>query len=170
MSAAELRNHQQSKTEFVPISADERDRERDLRARFADFWETASGEPRAIYDAFISASPSTPDVVLEPVDESSVRGWWVRPPQAGPGQAILFLHGGGYVVGSAKAYREFVSQIVSRTRIPALVIDYPLQISKAAGSRSTGPPNSCATLSTADDLALRRPSISKERKRLGQRD
>jgi acetyl esterase/lipase len=39
-----------------------------------------------------------------------------------PGQAILFLHGGGYVQGSAKAYRGFVSQIVSRTGIPALVI------------------------------------------------
>ena len=42
------------------------------------------------------------------------------------GQAILFLHGGGYVMGSAAAYRGFVSQIVSRTGIAALVIDYPL--------------------------------------------
>jgi epsilon-lactone hydrolase len=48
MSADGLRNHRQSKTEFVRILADER--ERALRERFADFWETASGEPRAIYD------------------------------------------------------------------------------------------------------------------------
>ncbi len=48
------------------------------------------------------------------------------PQHAEPGRAILFLHGGGYVQGSAKAYRGFVSQIVSRARIPALVIDYPL--------------------------------------------
>src|SRR5262245_52679343 len=119
-------DHQRNGIEFVRISADERDRERALRERFADFWATASGEPRAIYDAFISASPLTHDVVLEAVDESSLRGWWVRPQQAEPGQAILFLHGGGYVQGSAKAYRGFVSQIVSRARIPALVIDYPL--------------------------------------------
>src|ERR1700754_2388415 len=126
MSVAELRNHQQSKTEFVRISTDERERERVLRARFADFWATASGEPRAVYDAFISASPLAPDVVLEAVDEDGVRGWWVGPQQAEPGRAILFLHGGGYVQGSAKAYCGFVSQIVSRARIPALVIDYPL--------------------------------------------
>jgi epsilon-lactone hydrolase len=126
MSVAGLRNHQQSKTEFVRLSADERERERALRERFADFWGTASGEPRVIYDAFIAACPLTHDVVLEPVDESSVRGWWVRPQQAEPGQAILFLHGGGYVQGSARAYRGFVSQIVSRAQIPALVIDYPL--------------------------------------------
>jgi epsilon-lactone hydrolase len=126
MSADGLRNHRQSKTEFVRILADERERERALRQRFADFWGTASAEPRAIYDAFISASPLTNDVVLEAVDETSVWGWWVRPQLAEPGQAILFLHGGGYVQGSAKAYRGFVSQIVSRARVPALVIDYPL--------------------------------------------
>jgi monoterpene epsilon-lactone hydrolase len=126
MSVAELRDHQQSKTEFIRISTGERERERALRARFADFWATASGEPRAVYDAFISASPLAPDVVLKAVDENGVRGWWVRPQQAEPGRAILFLHGGGYVQGSAKAYCGFVSQIVSRARISALVIDYPL--------------------------------------------
>ena len=126
MSAPGLRNYQQSKTEFVRISTDERDRERAGRERFADFWGTASAEPKAIYDAFISASPLTHDVDLEAVYESSVRGWWVHPQQAEPGQAILFLHGGGYGKGSARAYRGFVSQIVSRARVPALVIDHPL--------------------------------------------
>lgn len=115
-----------SRVEFVGISADERERERVLRRRFADFWAKASGEPRAIYDAFIAASPITPDITPEAVDECGVKGWWVRPRHAEPGRAILFLHGGGYVQGSATAYRGFVSQIVSRTRIPALVIDYPL--------------------------------------------
>jgi monoterpene epsilon-lactone hydrolase len=126
MPDTELRDHQRIKIEFVRISADERKRERVLRQRFADFWRTTSGEPRAIYDAFISATPLIHDVVLGSVYESNVRGWWVRPQHAEPGRAILFLHGGGYVQGSAKAYRGFVSQIVSRARIPALVIDYPL--------------------------------------------
>jgi len=120
------RQKQQSRTEFVRIAADERDRERGLRERFVAFWETASGEPRAIYDAFISACPLADEVVVEAVDVGSVRGWWVRPQHAKAGQAILFLHGGGYVQGSAKAYRGFSSQIVSRAQMPALVIDYPL--------------------------------------------
>lgn len=117
---------QPSTTKFVGISADERERERALRERFAIFWEAASGEPRARYDEFISASPLVHDVDLEAVDTGGVRGWWVRSQHSEPGQAILFLHGGGYVLGSAKAYRGFVSQIVGRARIPALVIDYPL--------------------------------------------
>jgi epsilon-lactone hydrolase len=120
------RDHERNRVEFVRISAAERERERILRQRFADFWATARGEPRAIYDDFTSTSPITDDVIFAAVDDSGVRGWWVRPREAGPGRAILFLHGGGYVQGSAKAYRGFVSQIVSRARIPALVIDYPL--------------------------------------------
>jgi monoterpene epsilon-lactone hydrolase len=126
MSTVGSRNHQQSKTEFFRISADERQREGALRKRFAEFWGATNGEPRAVYDVFISACPLSDDVVLDMVDENSVKGWWVRPQQSKPGEAILFLHGGGYVQGSAKAYRGFVSQIVSRAGIPALVIDYPL--------------------------------------------
>ena len=124
MAGTELSN--QNRAEFVPISAEERDRERVLRQRFADFWATAGGDLRATYDAFISACPLADDVRLQAVDQCSVRGWWVPPQQVEPNRAILFLHGGGYVLGSAQAYCGLVSQIVSRTRIPALVIDYPL--------------------------------------------
>lgn len=110
----------------LAIAADERARESALRERFAIFWGSASGEPRAIYDDFISGSPLTTDVTLDAVVEDDLRGWWVRPLRAEPGTAILYLHGGGYVQGSAKAYRGFVSQIASRTGVAALVIDYPL--------------------------------------------
>ncbi|WP_224368908.1 alpha/beta hydrolase fold domain-containing protein [Hyalangium versicolor] len=113
-------------TAIVRISADERARAGILREQFARFWESANGEPRAIYDAFISASPLTSDVSLDAVDEVGVRGWWVRPARAEPDRALLYLHGGGYVQGSAKAYRGFVSQLASRTQVSALVIDYPL--------------------------------------------
>jgi epsilon-lactone hydrolase len=126
MSNIEELNSAQAETAVIRIAADERAREKVLRERFASFWGSASGEPRAIYDTFISASPVTADVTLDAVDEDGVQGWWVRPERAHPAQAILYIHGGGYVQGSAKAYRGFVSQIVSRTQVPALVIDYLL--------------------------------------------
>jgi acetyl esterase/lipase len=113
-------------TIVMEISIAERERERALRDRFARFWSSASGGPRTVYDAFIAASPVAGGVSLEPARAGGIRGWWVRPAQAEPGQAILFLHGGGYGLGSAEAYRGFVSQIVSRSGIPALIIDYPL--------------------------------------------
>jgi len=131
MSNLQMRDTGQANTVTIAISAEERERETALRERFATFWGSATGEPRAIYDTFISATPLTDDVTLEAVERNDVRGWWVRPSRAKPGQtrpnaALLYIHGGGYVQGSAKAYRGFVSQIVSRTQVPALVIDYPL--------------------------------------------
>jgi monoterpene epsilon-lactone hydrolase len=127
MSMQKLGGHnKRNETTVIQISSQERERESALRKHFASFWETAKGEPRAIYDTFISASSLTEGVTLEAVDDSGVQGWWVRPKQSQARRAILYLHGGGYIQGSARAYRGFVSQIVSRTQLPALVIDYPL--------------------------------------------
>lgn len=126
MSTIDDRNSTPTGTEIIRIMADERAREAALRERFASFWGSASGEPRAIYDTFIAATPLAAGVTLDAVDADGVRGWWVRPEHAHPAQAILYIHGGGYGLGSAKAYRGFASQIVSRTQVSALVIDYPL--------------------------------------------
>jgi monoterpene epsilon-lactone hydrolase len=112
---------------MFPLAEDDRDRERDLRARFAQFWSTATGDPRTVYDTFISATPIAEGASYdERVETASVRGWWVRPPAAKPDGVILYLHGGGYLAGSAKAYRGLASQLASRTRRSAFVLDYPL--------------------------------------------
>ncbi len=117
-----------SKTSIVRIGVEERQRESALREKFADFWRSATGDIRSIYDSFVSASPVAEEVVFEAVEQSGIHGWWVRPVQSGKThtQAILYIHGGGYVLGSATAYRGFVSQLVGRTGVPTFVIDYPL--------------------------------------------
>lgn len=109
-----------------PLAAEEAQREHALRQHFAQFWAKAAGEPRAVYDRFIAATPLVDTVRLTPVKETRVSGWWVHPDQPVRGQAILYLHGGGFVQGSALAYRGFASQLASRTQVPVLVIDYPL--------------------------------------------
>ena len=110
-----------------PLAADERDRETALRARFGQFWSTAAGDPRTVYDRFISESAPIPDgVTSERIDTPSVRGWWVRPPVVEHDGVIVYLHGGSYIAGSAKAYRGLASQLARRTRRSVLVLDYPL--------------------------------------------
>jgi acetyl esterase/lipase len=112
---------------MIPLTADDRDRERELRAQFAQFWSTATGDPRTVYDTFISATPLAAGVSAdERVETVPARGWWVRPPEAKRDGAILYLHGGGYVAGSARAYRGIASQLASRTHRPVFVLDYPL--------------------------------------------
>jgi acetyl esterase/lipase len=110
----------------IPLAEDDRDRETELRAHFAQFWSTATGDPRSVYDTFISGTPLAEGVSSEPVETAAVRGWWIRPSAAERGGAILYLHGGGYVAGSAKAYRGLASQLASRARRPVFVLDYPL--------------------------------------------
>jgi epsilon-lactone hydrolase len=121
-------NLTKSQTSHVRISGDEHEREVVLRERFGRFWSQANGDAREKYDSFISLSPLAPDVSLECVELNDVRGWWVYPErtQVTSKQAILYLHGGGYVMGSGNGYRGFVSQLVTRARIPAFIVDYPL--------------------------------------------
>jgi epsilon-lactone hydrolase len=113
-------------TVMFPLAAEERDRERELRARIAQFWSTATGDPRTVYDKFVSATPFVEGVSSEQIETASVRGWWVRPSAAEHDGVILYLHGGGFVAGSAKAYRGLASQLARRTRRPVFVLDYPL--------------------------------------------
>jgi acetyl esterase/lipase len=55
-----------------------------------------------------------------------VPGIWVRPQSAPADRALLYFHGGAYVVGSTRAYVNFVGQIASHSGIPAFVVDYAL--------------------------------------------
>lgn len=44
----------------------------------------------------------------------------------GKERALLYFHGGAYVMGNADAYRGFVSQIAARAQCSAFILDYPL--------------------------------------------
>src|SRR5262245_45866234 len=103
---------------FIPIDPDDIPAGRALRTEFARFWSTEQGEPRDVYDRFISATPTADGVHAEHASVSAP-GYWVRPEAAVSDRVILFLHGGGYGQGSAKAYIGFVSQIVARTGVAA---------------------------------------------------
>jgi acetyl esterase/lipase len=71
-------------------------------------------------------TPAADGVEYEPAFVGGVAGWWCRPAGADPGAAILYLHGGAYVVGSAKAYRHFGGQIAARAKTPMFIADYAL--------------------------------------------
>jgi len=48
----------------------------------------------------------------------------IIPPQAGIRSAILYLHGGGYALGSIKSHRATAGQIAEAGNIRTLIIDY----------------------------------------------
>lgn len=51
---------------------------------------------------------------------------WLIPEGADENKAILYFHGGGFVMGNAKSHRGIVSGFVKRLGVKALVFDYSL--------------------------------------------
>lgn len=66
------------------------------------------------------------DVTFTQVDAGGVPGEWATPPDANPEAAILYLHGGGYGVGSIASHRHLVAQIAQAASVRAFSIDYRL--------------------------------------------
>jgi monoterpene epsilon-lactone hydrolase len=108
------------------LPEEERAIEQAVLAATAQHFATFDGSLRDAYDAMTAQTPIADGVMLQAVDQHGVRGWWVRPANAPADRAILFLHGGAYMLGSAQAYRGFASQMAIRTGVAAFVLDYPL--------------------------------------------
>jgi len=81
---------------------------------------------RAAFDELMEGTPSATGVTYEAAVVGGVAGWWCRPADADVGSAILYFHGGAYVVGSAHAYRHLAGQLAARARAPTFVTDYGL--------------------------------------------
>lgn len=88
--------------------------------------EPLGPEARPMFDAMFAATPAAPDVRVEPATVGGIEGFWLRPANARPGARILYLHGGGYVLGSAKTFTSFVGQIAARVGADAFVPEYRL--------------------------------------------
>lgn len=81
-------------------------------------------ELRAQYDRAEKAFPISPDVAVEPVRAPAVSAEWLRPSSARASVAVLYLHGGGYVIGSPRSHRHLAAAIASGSSAPALLLDY----------------------------------------------
>jgi epsilon-lactone hydrolase len=66
------------------------------------------------------------DIQVESVMAAGRPAEWVRAPGCQPGKAILYLHGGGYVMGSINTHRSMVGEIARAAQAAALLLDYRL--------------------------------------------
>ncbi len=83
-------------------------------------------EARPMFDAMFAATPAAMDVQVEPATVGGIAGVWLRVPNARPGTCILYVHGGGYVLGSAQALTHFAGQIAVRAGADTFIPDYRL--------------------------------------------
>jgi len=90
-----------------PRSADYRQRRRDFDARSLEYKIAA-------------------DVAVEPATADGVRAEWTSTPGASRDRALLWVHGGGYVIGSLDSHRHLVSEAGRAADCWALALDYRL--------------------------------------------
>jgi epsilon-lactone hydrolase len=64
------------------------------------------------------------DVKCEAVSAGGVPAEWIVPPNAAADRVILYLHGGGYVMGSINTHRATVARIARASQARGLAIDY----------------------------------------------
>ncbi len=65
-------------------------------------------------------------VAVEPTTVNGLHAEWLRPKGAPGDKALLYLHGGAYVVGSCGTHRQMVSHIARAAGINALLPEYRL--------------------------------------------
>jgi monoterpene epsilon-lactone hydrolase len=92
--------------------------------------ERASGEGttpeqmRAIFEE-LSIAPE-PDIQCERVNAGGVDAEWVCAPGAASDRYVLYLHGGGYVIGSVKTHRDLMARLSRAAKARVLGLNYRL--------------------------------------------
>ncbi|MGH7820079.1 MAG: alpha/beta hydrolase fold domain-containing protein, partial [Candidatus Binatia bacterium] len=81
-------------------------------------------ELRRTFDGM--AFPLDADVSCQPVDAGGVRCEWITPPAASRDRVILYLHGGGYVIGSIVSHRALVANVARAAGARGLAVAYRL--------------------------------------------
>jgi len=79
---------------------------------------------RASYDALLEQVPSADSVSYTEASIEGVPGVWCAPSTSPSKAAVLYLHGGVFVYGTAHAYRHFAGQVAAHSGVPTFVADY----------------------------------------------
>lgn len=84
--------------------------------------ETTVEEMRAGWEDFFAAAPD-PDEYVE-VSANGVPARWIAGRGARNDRAVLFLHGGGFQIGSTQSHRALIAAISAESGCRALGVDY----------------------------------------------
>lgn len=91
--------------------------------------ETTVEERRAAIDVLGTMLGSAPGTATEDVEAGGVPARWVRPdtPRSATGDtAVLWLHGGGYNIGSLESHTPTASHLAAALGAPVLIAGYRL--------------------------------------------
>jgi acetyl esterase/lipase len=81
---------------------------------------------RQTFDQLVEQAPPAERIEYSESEVEGVPGVWCSPPSRRDGSAMLYLHGGVYLLGSARAFRNFVGRLSALSGVPAFIADYRL--------------------------------------------
>jgi len=102
------------------------------RAVVAEFLKANDGATadlhaqRARLDSLGDFFPVAAGVEVEPATVGGVKGEWVRARHARRDAALLYLHGGGYLLGSPKSHRHLAALLSEASDLPVFLPHYRL--------------------------------------------
>jgi acetyl esterase/lipase len=106
---------------------------RDLPSLYSEWSERMAADPemdvaalREMFESWHLATAEPEGVTYAEVDADGVPAMWCTPGGCAVDRVLLYLHGGGYVVGSMYAARKLAGHLARAAGVRALVIDYRL--------------------------------------------
>ncbi len=99
---------------------------RDLIASFPDTESLSVQELRAVYEGMGQSFPLPADLIVEPIVVNGINAEWVRAADASHETVVLYLHGGGYIIGSPTSHRHLIAAISQAAGASVLALDYRL--------------------------------------------
>ena len=83
-------------------------------------------ESRAEYEKFVNTFPTDPEITAERVNAGGVAAEWVSVPGASEDHTVIWLHGGGFVIGNTRTHRGISGLISRASGARVLCLDYRL--------------------------------------------
>ena len=100
---------------------------RDVQACFGSWGPTTTLEQmRADWDAVSSTEPSKVGARETKVDAGGARAVWFDAPGAAQDRVVLYLHGGGFCIGSPATHRALATHLAAAMGATVHVLDYRL--------------------------------------------
>ena len=82
-------------------------------------------EVRRGFEEMLTQFGPAPGVIITAAEIGSIPGTWATPASVVDGRVLLYLHGGGYAIGSSKAYSPLASELATRLKgRDSLVTDF----------------------------------------------
>ena len=85
--------------------------------------EMSVAEWREAYDGLGALLPAVPGISVEPVDAGGVPAKWIG---SGDGPVVVYVHGGGYCIGSLDSHRPMLTHLANAVGGRVLAVDYRL--------------------------------------------